>query len=374
MGLTAAFLFDWVEHAIEKAVQTEASDIHIEPSGRGYEVRMRIDGELQKVSNLLPCDQSAVQRIKVLAEMDIAERRLPQDGSFQVQTEDGTLDIRVASLPTVTGEKLVMRLLRHTPLFRGLADLLMEPSVNLEFQRLLTQSRGMLIVTGPTGSGKTTTLHAALRYLQSKNINIVTLEDPVESRLFGVNQVQINERAGLTFASGLRSILRQDPDVIMVGEIRDGETAEIAVRAALTGHLVLTTMHADTMDGALLRLLDLGVEAYLVASAVKGVVTQRLVKLTAGGRRAIFDMLTVGDEVQNWLLTGARVSQRSSAVCRNSLCLSLRDLIAKGEVHASEYDYLCEGGDSCLPLEDDGKTTAGSPDFPQGWPGSCEVV
>lgn len=372
--MTAAFLFDWVEHAIEKAVQTGASDLHIEPSVRGYEVRMRIDGDLQNVNDLLPCDQSAVQRIKVLAEMDIAERRLPQDGSFQVQTEDGTLDIRVASLPTVTGEKLVMRLLRHTPLFRELADLRMEQSIAHEFQRLLTRTRGMLIVTGPTGSGKTTTLLAALRHLQAKSINIVTLEDPVESRLFGVNQVQINERAGLTFAAGLRSILRQDPDVIMVGEIRDGETAEIAVRAALTGHLVLTTMHADTMEGALLRLVDLGVEAYLVASAVKGVMTQRLIKLKEGGRRAIFDMLTIDEEVQNWLLTGARASQRPSKARRSLLCFSLREMVAKGEVQASEYVDFCEGGDSCLPTEDDGQTTVGSHDFPHEWPDSCEAV
>jgi type IV pilus assembly protein PilB len=372
--LVSTFSFDWVEHAIAKAVETKASDIHIEPVGRGYEVRLRIDGELQRSQELLPCDVSALQRIKVLAELDIAERRLPQDGSFQVQTMEGSLDIRVASLPTVNGEKLVLRLLRHTAIFEDLAALQMPPAIEHAMRRLLRSSRGMLIVTGPTGSGKTSTLLAALHHLRMQSLNIVTLEDPVESRISNVNQVQINERAGLTFAAGLRSILRQDPDVIMIGEIRDGETAEIAVRAALTGHLVLTTMHAETMEGALLRLVDLGVEAYLVASAVKALLTQRLVRLTEGGRKAIFDMIPVDRELQDWLLSGGQSSDYLEKGRASLLCSSLRELIDKGEVLPSEYSILCEGEDVCSVHAEDGKMNGDSRDFQQDWPASCEVV
>lgn len=372
--MVSTFSFDWVEHAIAKAVELKASDLHIEPVGRGYEARLRIDGKLQKAQDLLPCDASALQRIKVLAELDIAERRLPQDGSMQVQTAEGSLDIRVASLPTVNGEKLVLRLLRHKALFEDLAALQMPPAIEHAIRKLLQSSRGMLIVTGPTGSGKTSTLLAALHHLRMQSMNIVTLEDPVESRISGVNQVQINERAGLTFAAGLRSILRQDPDVIMIGEIRDGETAEIAVRAALTGHLVLTTMHAETMEGALLRLVDLGVEAYLVASAVKAILTQRLVRLSGGGRRAIFDMIQVNHEWQDWLLSGGQRSDSRQNGRVSLLCSSLRDLIDRGEVLPSEYTILCEGEDVCSVHAEDGKTNGGSRDFPQDWPASCEVV
>lgn len=367
-----AFNLDWVEHVLAAAVEDGASDIHIDPVGRGYEVRMRKDGDLHPAVNLLPCDAGAVQRIKVLAEMDIAERRLPQDGSFQAQTAEGQIDIRVASLPTVSGEKIVMRLLRHSSHFQDLHDLQMSKEIAEEFQNLLNQSHGMIVVTGPTGSGKTTTLLSAVRFLTSNQLNIVTLEDPVESRIPGISQVQINERAGLTFAKGLRSILRQDPDVIMVGEIRDQETAEIAVRAALTGHLVMTTMHTDTMEGALVRLVDLGVEPYLVSAAVKGIMAQRLVKSSAGGRRAIFDFISVSEEIQQWLLSGAKIMDRPKTLLRNRLESTLRELITRGEVLPLAYKKIGEGESACL-LIDDGKVTGGSPDFSHDWPDSYAV-
>ncbi|MFC4769112.1 GspE/PulE family protein [Effusibacillus consociatus] len=364
---------DWVQHVIELAFEVGASDIHIEPSKEGYDVRMRKDGDLQSIPNLPPCEGSSVQRIKVLAEMDIAERRLPQDGSFQMQMQESVLDIRVASLPTVEGEKLALRLLRHTSKLQDLEELQMEPKLLHDFRRLLKQSHGMVIAAGPTGSGKSTTLFAALRFLLSRHLNIVTLEDPVESRIAGINQVQINERAGLTFARGLRSVLRQDPDVIMVGEIRDRETAEIAVRAALTGHLVLTTLHTETKEGALIRLVDLGVEPYLVGVAVKGVLSQRLVKRNAGGRRAIFDLLTVTDEVKDWLQQGAPPMHKPIFMRENFLESTLRKLILQGEVIAEEYERICGGDLVWLQPKQDGKVIGSSPDFVHEWPDSYEA-
>ncbi|GAX90861.1 GspE/PulE family protein [Effusibacillus lacus] len=369
--MSTVLTLDWVEYVIDMAVRMEASDIHIEPTGREFEVRFRIDGDLQRPPQLPSCDISSVQRIKVLAEMDIAERRLPQDGSFQVQTQEGTLDIRVSTLPTVEGEKVVMRLHRHSQLLQQLEQLRMGEGMLLQFQSLLSQLRGMIIATGPTGSGKSTTLLAALRYLHSRHLNIVTLEDPVESRIPGVHQVQINERAGLTFARGLRSILRQDPDVIMVGEIRDGETAGIAVRAALTGHLVLTTLHTDTAEGALIRLVDLGVERYLAAAAVKGVLAQRLVRCTDGGRRGVFDLLPVTSEVQEWLLNGSHSTQKPVILKQRVMQNTLRNLILQGEVQADEYKKLFGGDVQCSTSAADGEATANSPDFVHEWADSC---
>lgn len=334
---------------------------------------MRIDGELQKIPNLIPCDIGSVQRIKVLSEMDIAERRLPQDGSFQAETGNGLLDVRVASLPTVEGEKLVLRLLRHTMQFENLEQLQMEPETLLHLRTLLQQSHGMVIAAGPTGSGKSTTLSTAVRFLNSQKLNIVTLEDPVESRITGVNQVQINERAGLTFARGLRSILRQDPDVIMVGEIRDRETAEIAVRAALTGHLVLTTLHTETKEGALIRLIDLGVEAYLVSAAVKGVLSQRLVRRKEGGRTGIFDLLTVTEEVRDWLQKGAHPVHQPLELKENGLASSLQSLIYRGEVEVDQYIKLYGGDLSWYRSDEHGKAIESSPGFVHDWPECYEA-
>ncbi|WP_169332850.1 GspE/PulE family protein [Effusibacillus pohliae] len=365
---------DWVEHVIAVAVRKGASDIHIEPVGGQYQVRFRKDGDLRQAPDLPPCEASAVQRIKVLAEMDIAERRLPQDGSFQMETEEGPLDIRVATLPTVEGEKLVLRLLRHATQMEDLRQLGMEEQMLSDFQAMLNRLRGMIIASGPTGSGKSTTLFAALRFLRGQPLNIVTLEDPVESRIAGISQVQINERAGFTFGKGLRSILRQDPDVIMVGEIRDRETAEIAVRAALTGHLVLTTLHTDSTEGALIRLVDLGVESYLVGAAVKGVLNQRLVKRRNGGRRAIFDLLPVTEEVREWLRAGACPTQRPFLTTNGRLDVSLRTLILQGEVAVGEYVKLFGGDLRWLDSAGDGQAIANSPDFVHEWPDCCEAV
>ncbi|BCJ86002.1 GspE/PulE family protein [Effusibacillus dendaii] len=365
-------VIDWVQHVIDKAIRIGASDIHIEPSGTGYETRFRGEGDLFPADVPL-CEAGFVQRIKVLAEMDIAERRMPQDGSFQQETSQGMIDVRVSSLPTVSGEKLALRLLRRQPLFDSIQQLCLKPDLLQELQGVLAQMHGMLIVTGPTGCGKSTTLFAILRSLQTDRLNIVTLEDPVESRIAGINQVQINEKAGLTFAKGLRSILRQDPDVIMVGEIRDGETAEIAVRAALTGHLVLSTLHTYNCEGALLRLLDLGVEPYLVAAAVKAVISQRLVKRVAGGRRAIFSMLTVTDDVQAWLQTGAITERRPSQVAVNDLQQALHKLILEGEVAAEEYERIFGVDVRCLEKQESGEKGGKSPDFVHEWPDSYKA-
>jgi type IV pilus assembly protein PilB len=226
----------------------------------------------------------------------------------------------------------------------------------------------MIIAAGPTGSGKTTTLLAALRYLTHRPLNLVTLEDPVESRITGISQVQINERAGLTFARGLRSILRQDPDVIMVGEIRDAETAELAIRAALTGHLVLTTIHTETLDGALVRLMDLGIEPYLVNAAVKGVLSQRLVKRTMGGRIGIFDLLTVTNEIQGWLSSGANVINKPNILKRDRMEQAARRLTLEGEIHKEEYFRLFGGKNRCSDSKADGTMNESLPDFARGLP------
>jgi len=269
-----------VNSLFQQAIRERASDIHLEVQENNVRVRYRIDGVLLEALTL-PKDIYAplLTRIKIMAGMDIAEKRLPQDGRIQIKLEERAVDMRVSTLPTIAGEKVVIRLLDKKSLSWGLDELGFSRS-NLElFRKMIHRSHGLILVTGPTGAGKTTTLYAALQELDTASQNIVTIEDPVEYRLEGINQVQINNRAGLDFARGLRAILRQDPNIIMVGEIRDRETADIAVRAALTGRLVLSTLHTNDAAGALTRLLDMGVEPYLVASAVVGVVAQRLVRV-----------------------------------------------------------------------------------------------
>ncbi|OIQ10973.1 GspE/PulE family protein [Neomoorella thermoacetica] len=268
-----------VNSFIQQAIQTRASDIHIEPQEGEVRVRLRVDGLLRELTRLpLGVLSSLISRIKIMAGMDIAEKRLPQDGRFQFTLGKRSVDLRVSSLPTVYGEKIVLRLLDQEAMLLPLDDLGFLPAIKERFESLIHSSYGMLLITGPTGSGKTTTLYATLNILSSPEKNIITIEDPVEYLLPGINQVRVNPKAGLTFASGLRSILRQDPDIIMVGEIRDRETADIAVRAATTGHLVLTTLHTNDAAGAVTRLLDMGVEGYLVNSSLIGVVAQRLVR------------------------------------------------------------------------------------------------
>ncbi len=275
-GVSAARILDLV---MMQAISDRASDIHIEPDEKSLRIRFRIDGILYETMTLPKAvHPSLTARIKILAEMDIAETRLPQDGNFNVRMDQRGFEIRVSTFPTIYGENVVLRLLDQTsPLFT-LEELGFSEEMLNQFKQLLRKTTGMILVTGPTGSGKTTTLYASLNLINSVDKNIITIEDPVEYRLPLIRQTQINPKAGITFATGLRSILRQDPDVIMVGEIRDLETAQIAVQAALTGHLVLSTLHTNDAPEAITRLLDIGVEPYLISSSVIGVLAQRLVR------------------------------------------------------------------------------------------------
>jgi len=265
---------------IVQGVKDRASDIHIEPNEKGLLIRFRIDGMLHDVRTLPNTIKSAIiSRIKILAKMDIAERRLPQDGRFQVKFGTREVDLRVSTIPTVFGEKVVLRLLDKSKGLIKLEQLGFIPEQLEEFKSIISKSYGIILLTGPTGSGKTTTLYAALNEVNSKDKNIITVEDPVEYKLNRINQIQIMPKINLTFANTLRSILRQDPDIIMVGEIRDAETAQIAVQAALTGHLVLSTLHTNDAASAITRLIDMDVETFLISSSVIGVIAQRLVRV-----------------------------------------------------------------------------------------------
>ncbi|WP_422487212.1 GspE/PulE family protein [Gudongella sp. DL1XJH-153] len=277
--VTSAPIVRLINSLFDQATRTKASDIHIEPYADEIRVRFRIDGDLREITSLPRANLSAiVTRIKIIGKMNIAEKRVPQDGRVETKINDREIDMRISTLPTVYGEKIVIRLLDKTS-FNFTKEGLGLSKYNLDmFNSILKSPYGMLLVTGPTGSGKTTTLYTVLRELNQIEKNIITVEDPVEYRLGGINQVQVNVKSGLTFASGLRSILRQDPDIVMVGEIRDGETAQIAVRAAITGHLVLSTLHTNDSPSTIARLIDMGIEPYIVSSAVVGIVSQRLVK------------------------------------------------------------------------------------------------
>ena len=265
---------------VTQAVKERASDIHIEPGDGILRTRFRVDGVLREVAGPPAALHSAVvSRVKVLAKLDIAEKRRPQDGRFRLKMDGGDIDLRVSVVPTQFGETVVLRLLDSRTALLSLAQLGLDEATSAQVERLVRAPHGLLLVTGPTGSGKTTTLYAALALINSTVRNILTIEDPVEYRLPGVNQVQVNPKADLTFASALRSFLRQDPDIIMVGEIRDRETADIAIQAALTGHLVFSTLHTNDAPSALTRLIEMGVEPFLVASSVMGVLAQRLVRL-----------------------------------------------------------------------------------------------
>jgi type IV pilus assembly protein PilB len=268
-----------VASTIKAAVGRSASDIHIEPQSGETSIRLRVDGilrEFQRIPKAL--QHSVASRVKILSDMDISERRQPQDGRFLVKIGGRRVDLRVSTLPTQYGEKVVMRLLESEAPLKDFATLGFPPVIAEQLMRMLRLPQGMILVTGPTGSGKSTTLYSALNLVRKPSINIITVEDPVEYMVPGLNQVQVNTKAGLTFASSLRSILRQDPDVIMVGEIRDKETAEIAIKAAQTGHLVLSTLHTNDAVGAVTRLMDIGVPGYQIAAAVTGIVAQRLVR------------------------------------------------------------------------------------------------
>ena len=280
-GISDVPLVRLVNSIIFQAAEDGASDIHFEPQEDALAVRLRIDGVLHEVQRIPKRMTAGVTtRLKVLAKLDIAERRKPQDGriSLNAAAAGRMLDIRVATLPTVEGEKVVMRLLDKSKKAPTLTELGLSDDMRAKMEAMIRRPTGAILVTGPTGSGKSTTLYAALTEINRPEINIITVEDPVEFRLGGVNQVQINQRAGLTFAAALRSILRSDPDVVMVGEIRDGETAKIAIEAALTGHLVLSTLHTNDAPGALTRLNEMGVEPFLTGSAVSAVLAQRLAR------------------------------------------------------------------------------------------------
>ncbi len=268
-----------VSTTISKAIDLRASDIHIETTEDNLRIRFRIDGVLNDMEYLpLKMQPAVITRIKILAGLDIAEKRLPQDGRIDLKVSSKDLDIRVATFPTIFGENIVMRLLEKTSLNFDLETLGFEPDHLVLYERLIRNQFGLLLITGPTGSGKTTTLYATISQLNSKEKKIITIEDPVEYQLRGINQIQVKPAIGLTFANALRSILRQDPDIILVGEIRDKETAEIAIHSALTGHLVLSTLHTNDAPSAITRLLDMGVEDFLINSALIGVLAQRLVR------------------------------------------------------------------------------------------------
>lgn len=275
----AAPVVKLVNGVLARAADEGASDIHFEPQARDLLIRFRHDGVLHEIMTIPKRLQAGViSRLKIMADLDIAERRIPQDGRIGLTVGGRPIDMRVASLPTVYGEKVVIRLLDRSNVMLRLEELGFSEAALVRYRRSFTKPYGAMLVTGPTGSGKSTTLYATLNILNTPDKNIITVEDPVEYRLAGINQVQINPKAGLTFASGLRSILRCDPDIVMVGEVRDKDTAQIAVESALTGHLVLSTLHTNDAPGALTRLTEMGVEPFLTASAVDCVIAQRLVR------------------------------------------------------------------------------------------------
>jgi general secretion pathway protein E len=356
---------------ITRAAEAGASDIHFEPFEERLIVRNRVDGVLHEVESPPKRLQAAIiSRIKLMAKMNIAERRLPQDGRIRVRVAERGIDIRVSTVPTVFGESLVLRLLDRTHVLLDLETLGFAGADFERFERLIARPYGMILVTGPTGSGKTTTLYAVLDRLNSPDRKIVTIEDPVEYQITGINQIQVHPKIGLTFAGGLRSIVRQDPDVILVGEIRDRETAEIAVQSALTGHLVFSTVHTNDAAGAVTRLEDMGVEGFLIASAVIGIMAQRLVRRvcpdcaapappdpallrslgadpddTAGyragagcdacnrtgfrGRVGIFELLPITDDIRGLILARASAGAIREAAVRAGMRTMRRDGLDK---------------------------------------------
>jgi len=363
-----AVVIQWVNMVLRQAVQDRASDVHIEPFEAGLRVRYRVDGVLHEVEPPPRRLQSAIiSRVKIMASLDIAERRLPQDGRIKLRISGKEIDLRVSTVPTVFGESVVLRILERTSILLGLEQLGMLPDDRERFERVLKLPHGIVLVTGPTGSGKTTTLYAALRRTYSVEKKILTVEDPVEYQLEGINQIHVRPKIGLTFAGGLRHILRQDPDIIMVGEIRDGETAEVAFHAALTGHLVFSTLHTNDSGGAVVRLLEMGVEPFLVASAVEAVLAQRLVRRlcehcaepdpgsnpgsraggsgSSGPRRAvgceecrytgyrgrlgIFELLLVDDAVREMVANRATAGEITEAARRHGTRLLVEDGLRK---------------------------------------------
>ncbi|MEO6035201.1 MAG: GspE/PulE family protein [Verrucomicrobiota bacterium] len=277
-----ASIIRFVNQVLRDAIELRASDVHLEPFENELRIRYRIDGVLQEVpvpAQIKRFQPAIVSRVKILSHLNIAEKRLPQDGRIKIRLANNEVDIRVSVIPMLHGEAVVMRLLRQNSTLLGMGELGLDPRELKSFRRVLALPHGIILVTGPTGSGKTSTLYTALNEINDSVRKIITIEDPIEYQLRGINQIQVSEKAGLTFARGLRSVLRHDPDVILVGEIRDQETAQIAVQASLTGHLVFSTLHTNDAPGALTRLVDMGVEPYLVASSLEAVLAQRLIRV-----------------------------------------------------------------------------------------------
>lgn len=373
-----------VNNLVQQAYVRQVSDIHIEPFENDVLVRMRIDGDLVEVMRLAPSAlNSVISRIKILSGMNIAEKRVPQDGRFAFTNDEFKVDLRVSTIPTIYGEKCVMRLLNT-----GGENLLSFEQLGMtkeniaRFEHMLSAPNGIILVTGPTGSGKSTTLYAVLNRLRKPTINITTIEDPVEKQMFGVNQVQVNTKAGMTFANGLRALLRQDPDVIMIGEIRDYETAEIAVRASITGHLVLSTLHTNDSVATIVRLIDMGVPPYLVSASVNAIIAQRLVKrlcpyckqkralsdaekvmleddsindvyepvgcpecnhMGYSGRIAIYEIVELDHTIRKMISSGAPVDEIRKVAAANGaefLADNLRQLVAKGVTSMDEYNRI----------------------------------
>ena len=363
----------FVNAIIEQAARAGASDLHIEPEEATFRIRIRVDGRLQEVSSQAKGIYASVaSRIKVMASLDIAERRLPQDGRIRVHVAEREYDLRVSTFPTIHGENVVLRLLDLSSPLRGLAELGIAPDTLTTLEGMIGRPNGIVLVTGPTGSGKTTTLYACIHAINTVNRNIVTLEDPVEYHVPAVRQTQVDPDIGLSFARGLRALLRQDPDVILVGEIRDDDTAEIAVRSALTGHLVFSTLHTNNAAGAIPRLLDMKIAPYLLASAMNGIVAQRLVRRVcekcrkqvsppadtldslglatdsgpffhgAGcracggtgyrGRLGIYEVLEITDEIRGLIAAHAAADEIARAACRTGMRTLAEDAARKAAV------------------------------------------
>ena len=312
-------IINLLDSIIEEATGTNASDIHIEPREDFVRIRYRIDGLLKDAEPIHKSLQAAlISRIKVMVNLDIGESRLPQDGRINLKIKSSEYDLRISTMPTLHGEKVVIRILERRRVLLKLEQLGMNASDLLTYRRMIAKKNGIILVTGPTGSGKTTTLYATIKELNCKENNIVTIEDPVEYQLPGVNQVQVNNKTGLSFAKVLRSVLRQDPDVIMIGEIRDIETARIAIQAALTGHLVLATLHTKDAPSATIRLCEMGIESYLVKDGMIGVIAQRLIRVKPKGRIAIFEVMT-GTEPQAGM---ARLKERAMDLVKQGMTTS----------------------------------------------------
>ncbi len=397
-----ASIIKFVNQVLRDAVDLRASDIHLEPFEDELRIRYRIDGALQEVPvppQIKRFQPAIVSRVKILSHLNIAEKRLPQDGRIKIRSDEIEIDIRVSIIPMLHGEAVVLRLLRQDTSLYGLNDLGMDAREMKIFKEALDLPHGIILVTGPTGSGKTTTLYTALNAINDIITKIITVEDPIEYQMQGVNQIQVNEKSGLTFARGLRSILRHDPDVILIGEIRDHETAEIAVQASLTGHLVFSTLHTNDAPGALTRLVDMGVEPYLVASSLEAVLAQRLVRVLCRhckvedttptaqvlletqpllkgaklfraigckecrqtgyhGRRAIFEMMPMNYDIRMMILKNCSSGEIGLAARRFGLRTLREDgwrlvrdgVTAPDEVMRMTKDQLLEGGPDASPV------------------------